>query len=83
MLPMYRCIKKVQAGLIIKIQYLNEHEVALTLDVGTPDTVSVIVPSSFINKHHPELGGYFVRYKDGYESYSPAEAFVDGYVKEN
>ena len=25
-------------------------------------------------------GGYYVRYPDGYESWSPAEAFEDGYT---
>jgi hypothetical protein len=32
-------------------------------------------------KHKPESGGYFVVYDDGYESYSPAKAFEDGYTR--
>ena len=32
-------------------------------------------------KHKPANGGYFVVYKDGYESYSPAEAFEEGYTR--
>lgn len=27
------------------------------------------------------LGGYYVRYQDGYESWSPAEAFEEGYTR--
>ena len=27
-----------------------------------------------------EAGGYYVRYPDGYESWSPAEAFEEGYT---
>lgn len=27
------------------------------------------------------VGGYFVRYSDGYESWSPAKAFEEGYAR--
>lgn len=30
-------------------------------------------------KHNAEAGGYYVVYKDGYKSYSPAKAFEEGY----
>ena len=29
----------------------------------------------------PAVGGYYVRYKDGFESWSPAEAFEKGYTR--
>ncbi|MCK4793058.1 MAG: hypothetical protein KAV87_55525, partial [Desulfobacteraceae bacterium] len=32
----------------------------------------------WFEKHKPERGGYLVLYRDGYISYSPAEAFEDG-----
>ena len=32
-------------------------------------------------KNHPYIGGYFVVYKDGYESFSPAQAFEEGNTK--
>jgi hypothetical protein len=32
-------------------------------------------------KHSPEAGGYYVQYKDGYTSFSPAEAFEEGYTR--
>lgn len=32
-------------------------------------------------KHKPVSGGYLVIYKDGYESFSPAEAFEEGYTR--
>jgi len=37
------------------------------------------VEASYLRKHNPEVGGYYVRYEDGYESYSPADAFEGGY----
>jgi len=38
------------------------------------------VTGTYISKHQPVAGGYYVVYKDGYESFSPAEAFEDGYT---
>lgn len=35
----------------------------------------------YMQKHQPRAGGYFVVYKDGYESWSPAEAFEEGYTR--
>lgn len=39
------------------------------------------VDATFMAKHKPEIGGYFVVYKDGYKSYSPAKAFEEGYTR--
>jgi hypothetical protein len=38
------------------------------------------VSRSYVVKHNPKVGGYYVVYKDGYESFSPADAFEDGYT---
>ena len=37
------------------------------------------VNKSFMDKNQPQEGGYYVKYKGGYESYSPAKAFEEGY----
>jgi hypothetical protein len=39
------------------------------------------VTAEYLSKHKPEVGGYYVVYKDGYKSFSPAEAFEEGYTK--
>ena len=39
------------------------------------------VSRDFVMKHSPEAGGYYVQYKDGYTSFSPAEAFEEGYTR--
>ncbi len=39
------------------------------------------VDADFVSKHRPKVGGYYVVYKDGYKSFSPADAFEDGYTK--
>jgi len=44
----------------------------------TGDSVPVSVELELRARRNP-IGGYYVRYPDGYESWSPAEAFEDGY----
>jgi hypothetical protein len=39
------------------------------------------VSEEYVDKHNPQAGGYYVVYKDGYKSFSPAEAFEEGYTK--
>jgi hypothetical protein len=39
------------------------------------------VDGGFLLKHAPQPGGYYVIYKDGYKSFSPAEAFEAGYTR--
>jgi hypothetical protein len=38
------------------------------------------VELAYLNKHKPQVGGYYVVYEGGYESFSPADAFEDGYT---
>lgn len=38
------------------------------------------VSESWMAKHRPEVGGYFVEYEDGYSSFSPAATFESGYT---
>lgn len=38
------------------------------------------VSRTYMLKHNPQVGGYFVQYADGYKSWSPAQAFEEGYT---
>lgn len=38
------------------------------------------VQKSWVLKHKPVTGGYYVVYKDGYSSFSPQAAFEEGYA---
>lgn len=77
-LPRYRCHKVVQAARILEVETLQYPH--LLLEMSTPDTaMSVPVDRKWLAQHDPKVGGYYVRYEDGYTSYSPAEAFERGY----
>ena len=73
-LPEYQSIKVVGAAKIVSLSGtaigVCLHKSMIELEVG----------QAFIARHQPEIGGYYVRYHDGYESYSPAEAFKKGYL---
>ncbi len=51
-------------------------------DPGHHETTPIVnVSQEWLDKHKPEIGGYFVVYEDGYQSYSPAKAFEEGYTR--
>lgn len=66
-----------------RIKSIAEFGVAtrLTVDLGDNIDGFVMVAAEYVEKHKPTVGGYYVRYADGYESYSPAEAFEGGYTR--
>lgn len=73
MFKKFKCHKVVEAGQITAIRedgvieiYQNEDE---PLQLG----------QAWVERHHPEVGGYVVVYNDGYCSYSPQAAFEEGY----
>ena len=76
-LPRYRCHKVVEAAQITAVGWQ-----ALSL-LNPPSDVAVVVyvTDRWIAKHEPKVGGYFVRYDDGYESFSPVDAFESGYTR--
>lgn len=46
-----------------------------------PQPAPVVVGSAYVHKHEPKAGGWYVRYADGYESWSPDRAFREGYTR--
>jgi hypothetical protein len=74
-MPQYRCHKEVWA---LKIKDIDP-----AFGIITPVEEGYVpfeVSEDYLAKHKPYVGGYYVVYKDGYKSFSPAEAFEDGYT---
>lgn len=94
-MPKYRSHKDVWALKIKDIsdptQPGNESDGSRLLHFEEPGYGARRVAAEFVRKHIPHvqdslgkasyLGGYFVVYKDGYESFSPAQAFEEGYTR--
>lgn len=76
-LQKFKCHKVVEAMKIAKIVLAEDSEKAVLVgELGS----EVHVGAKYLEKHEPEVGGYYVRYADGYESWSPADAFESGYA---
>lgn len=78
-MPKYRCHKEVWA---LKIAFIDRDDIGTT--VITPAEkgfAAFTVDKEYVAKHSPKAGGYYVVYEDGYKSWSPADAFEEGYSK--
>lgn len=88
-LPRYKCHKEVWALKIKNLQPSAGNRPCEPDDetdggmILTPEEVEYApfkVEMEYVRKHKPQIGGYYVVYKDGYKSYSPSDAFEDGYT---
>jgi len=78
-LPRYRCHKEVWA-LKIGLVVCDRSGGALLVPEDTTYG-SVEVSREYVERHHPHSPGYYVVYKDGYTSWSPVDAFEEGYTR--
>lgn len=82
-LPRWKCHKDVWAFRITHIETgtAATQDGSALLHHAEGYFMPVRVDAGFLEKHKPEPGGYYVQYKDGYKSFSPAEAFEGGYTR--
>ena len=76
-IPVYQCHKTVQA---LKISAVIDNPRGYELHFEDDRFAPIEVLASWVDKHDPKPGGYFVVYGDGYKSFSPATAFEAGYT---
>ena len=87
-LPLYKCHKEVRA---LKIKSIELDANIAAKEGRETDGSAIIYPveklyvpfrvgQEYRKRHNPEVGGYYVVYEDGYKSFSPAEAFEEGYT---
>ena len=88
-MPRYKSHKEVWATKIKNIIFDSdiadvedrETDGSAKLIPEEPGFAEIKVDASYVRKHDPKIGGYYVVYKDGYKSFSPAEAFEEGYTR--
>ena len=84
-MPKYRSHKEVWALKIKSIEFDQDEYKSISAD----QEIATITPEeegygpfrvdfAYCNKHNPKKGGYYVVYKDGYRSFSPAKEFEEG-----
>lgn len=87
-MPRYKSHKEVWALKISKIVFDSnlatkenrETDGSATIYPHEDGYAPFKVDHKYVQKHQPRAGGYYVVYEDGYESWSPAEAFEEGYT---
>jgi hypothetical protein len=81
-MPRYKCHKEVWALKIKDVRRVPSGNATVMHSIIPEDAryAPFAVSLEFIEKHAPKAGGYYVVYKDGYKSFSPADAFEDGYT---
>jgi|HubBroStandDraft_6_1064221.scaffolds.fasta_scaffold669086_2 hypothetical protein len=87
-MPRYRCHKEVWALKIASIQTDSERAETENRETDGGAWIAPVehgyaifhVPHEFVQKHKPKAGGWYVVYADGYRSFSPAQAFEEGYT---
>ncbi|MCP4493191.1 MAG: hypothetical protein GY820_38705 [Gammaproteobacteria bacterium] len=75
-LTRYKCHKEVQAAKITSINVIRKGQVKLEFD---GDGGEHFCDLAWVIQHGVSVGGYYVCYKNVYETYSPAELFEEGY----
>jgi hypothetical protein len=86
-MPKYKCHKEVWALKIKEIVFDNdlaketnrETDGSATITPEEEGYTPFKVDFDYVRKHKPEVGGYYVVYKGGYKSWSPAQEFEEGY----
>ena len=74
----YRCNKEVYAVKIKQVTIRPAEGHILTPEDSNRG--EIIISDAFYQHHKPVAGGYLVIYDDGYQSFSPAKAFEEGYT---
>lgn len=80
-MPKYRSHKEVWALKIANVIGPAEWGADWSLEVEDEGFAPLRVSAQYVQKHGPKVGGYFVQYQDGYQSFSPADAFEGGYTR--
>lgn len=82
-MPKYVCHKTVRALKIKQLSKASRTDGSIQTIIYPEDEgfAPFELEASYVAKHNPQKGGYYVVYEDGYKSYSPAAAFKNGYTR--
>lgn len=82
MLKRYTSHKTVEAAQIIAIGNYAEKDGAVVRPVTVEGGITFACPQDMFARYVPVPGDFYVVYRDGYKSFSPRQAFLDGYTLE-
>lgn len=78
----YTSHKQVSAAEITSVgNYLTNRSGELVRSITLAGTVTIELPDAMFVRYVPVPGDFLVVYEDGYQSFSPRNAFIDGYSR--
>jgi len=82
-MPHYKCHKEVHALKIVQIDRYKTSHFTLHFEEGYMPKEIFEASAQFLRFANcgPDDFGYYIVYKDGYVSWSPTEAFEEGYTR--
>jgi hypothetical protein len=80
-MPLYRSHKQVRALEIKEVQRDDESMRVRLIFVDSEHPLNFIPNDPIFARYKPQPGDFFVVYEDGYQSFSPAQAFREGYTR--
>ena len=82
-MPRYRSHKQVWALEISGVTAEHETDGGVRLSFADTGYADIIAPAEMFARYNPVSGDFYVAYADGYKSFSPRKAFLEGYTKED
>jgi len=79
-MPKYKCHKEVWALKIKQVVIPSDSSAGYITLHFEDNFLPMQITSHMYAKFNPVAGWYFVVYEDGYQSFSPAKAFEEGYT---
>ena len=80
-MPRYQCHKKVWALRIKDVVIPENGDGSAIITPSNDGYGAFVVDREYVQKHKPQVGGFYVVYEDGYKSFSPGDAFEAGYTR--
>lgn len=82
-MPRYVSHKKVWALEISSVQHLFDGSGDWRLEFADKGYAPMTAPAEMFSRYQPVAGDFYVQYADGYKSFSPRKAFLEGYTRES
>jgi hypothetical protein len=80
-MPRYKSHKTVWALEIAAVSRYGDSEGDRWLEFADRGYAGMAAPAEMFARYMPIPGDFYVQYADGYKSFSPRKAFLEGYTK--
>ena len=81
-MPRYKSHKTVWALEISSVTHRTDGSGDWRLEFVEKGYAPITAPAEMFSRYQPKAGDFYVVYADGYKSFSPRKAFLEGYVRE-